>query len=110
MTNLFDTQLQSAPQQTPASPLIGLKVRLDRPVDREHPCCRNICIIAAGKGPHAGELHCADCGQHRGRLSRSTAQWIEHIATRFGAPTTPIVVRPASAITEPEGVPPTETK
>jgi hypothetical protein len=93
MTNLFDTQLQPAPQQTPASPLIGLKVRLDRPVDREHPCCRNICIIAAGKGPHAGELHCADCGQHRGWFSRSTAQWIEHIATRFGAPATPIVVR-----------------
>jgi hypothetical protein len=94
MTNLFDyTQLQPAPKQTPASPLMGFKVRLDRPVDREHPCCRNICIIGPAKGPHAGELHCADCGQHRGWLSRSTAQWIEHIATRFGAPTTPIVVR-----------------
>ena len=58
-------------------PLIGLKIKLDRPIDRDRPCCRNICIIAAGKGPHAGELHCADCGQHRGWLSKPTAHWIE---------------------------------
>jgi hypothetical protein len=58
-----------------------LKIKLDRPVDRERPCCRNICIVAT-----AYELTCADCGQHRGRLSPRTAQWIEHVATRFGAP------------------------
>jgi hypothetical protein len=86
MTNLFDTQLQPAPKQTPALPLIGLKVRLDRPVDRERPCCNNVCVIGAGKGPHEGELICANCGQHRGWLSKTTAQWIEHVATRFGAP------------------------
>jgi hypothetical protein len=108
MTNLFDyTQLQPAPKLTPASPLIGLKVRLDRPVDRERPCCRNICIIGPAKGPHAGELHCADCGQHRGWLSKSTAQWIEHVVTRFGAPTTPIVVRKAHTF-EQEEAPPIE--
>ena len=73
--------------------LVGLKVRLDRLVDREHPCCNNVCIIGAGKGPHAGRLTCADCGQHRGWLSKPTAQWIEHVVTRFGAPTTPIIVR-----------------
>jgi hypothetical protein len=89
MTNLFDTQLQPAPKQTPASPLIGLKVRLDRPFDRERPCCRNICIIGPAKGPHAGEIHCAHCGQHRGWLSKTTAAWIEN----FGAPKTPIILR-----------------
>jgi hypothetical protein len=73
--------------------LIGLKVKLDRPVDRARPCCENICTIGAGKGPHAGELICADCGQHRGWLSKSTARWIESVITRFGAPNTPIVVR-----------------
>ena len=73
--------------------LIGLRVKLDRPVDREKPCCRNICIIGAGKGPHAHALHCSDCGQHRGWISKSTATWIEQVVTRFGAPTTPIVVR-----------------
>src|SRR5262249_29196908 len=71
--------------------LIGLKVKLD--AERERPCCNNVCVIGAGKGPHAGELRCADCGQHRGWLSQSTAQWIESVATLFGAPTTPIVVR-----------------
>ena len=75
--------------------LIGLKVKLDRHADRERPCCRNVCIIGAGKEPHAGELICASCGQHRGWLSKPTAQWIEHVATRFGAPATPIVVRKA---------------
>jgi hypothetical protein len=75
---------------TAAGSLIGLKVKLDRPVDRERPCCSNICIISTGKGPHAGA---ADCGQHRGWLSKSTVQWIEHVVTRFGAPSTPIVVR-----------------
>jgi len=87
-------------------PLIGLKIKLDRPIDRDRPCCRNICIIGPAKGPHAGELHCADCGQHRGWFSRSTGQWIEHVATRFGAPTTPIVVRKAHSYEE--EVPPTE--
>ena len=81
-------------------PLIGLKIKLDRPIDRERPCCRNVCVISAGKGPHGGELRCADCGQHRGWLSKSTAQWIEHVATRFGAPTTPIVVRKAHTFEE----------
>jgi hypothetical protein len=76
-----------------APTLLGLRVRLDRPVDRERPCCRNVCTIGAARGPHAGELRCADCGQHRGWLSKSTAQWIEHVTSRFGAPTTPIVVR-----------------
>jgi hypothetical protein len=87
--------------------LIGLTVKLDRPVDRERPCCRNICIIGAGKGPHACQLNCADCGQRRGWLSKSTAQWIEHVVTRFGAPITPIVVR-KSQISE-EEAPPTQT-
>jgi hypothetical protein len=75
------------------TPLVGLRVRLDRPVDRYRPCCRNLCIIGPAKGPHAGELICADCGQHRGWISNTTAYWIENVISRFGAPTTPIVVR-----------------
>ena len=90
-----------------APTLIGLKVKLDRAADRERPCCRNVCIIGAGKEPHTGELRCVDCGQHRGWLSKPTAQWIEHVATRFGAPTTPIIVRGSTL--EPEGAPGTET-
>ena len=87
----------------PPSPLVGLRVRLDRPIDRDKPCCRNVCEIGPGKGPHVGELFCADCGQHRGWLSKSTGHWIENVVSRFGAPTTPIVIRKA------EEVPDTET-
>jgi hypothetical protein len=87
--------------------LVGLKVKLDRPVDREQPCCNNVCIINAGKQPHAGELRCANCDQHRGWLSKPTAQWIESVITRFGAPTTPIVVRKAHTFEE--EAPPAET-
>jgi hypothetical protein len=89
-----------------APTLIGLKVQLDRPVDRKRPCCRNICTIGAAKGPHAGELTCAACGQHRGWLSKSTARWIESVIARFGAPTTPIVVR--KSYTYEEEAPPTD--
>ena len=80
--------------------VVGLKVKLDRPIDRDRPCCRNICNIGTGKGQHAGALNCADCGQHRGWVSKSTAQWIETVATRFGVPTTPIVVRKAHRFEE----------
>jgi hypothetical protein len=81
--------------------LIGLKIKLDRPADRERPCCRNVCcIIDAGKSLHAGAFQCADCGQRRGWLSKPTAQWIEQVVTRFGAPSTPIVVRKAHTFQE----------
>ena len=82
------------------SPLIDLHVKLDRPLNREKPCCRNICVIKPGRGPHAGEFRCTDCGQHRGWLSKPTAAWIENVIARFGAPTTPIVVRPSSLTEE----------
>jgi hypothetical protein len=82
------------PAPPPASgSLVGLRVKLDRPIDRDRPCCSNVCIIKAGGGPHAGALHCAVCGRFRGWLSKSTAAWIESVVTRFGAPSTPIVVR-----------------
>jgi hypothetical protein len=83
-----------------APTLIGLKVKLDRPVDRKRPCCLNVCTIEPARGPHAGELVCTGCGQHRDWLSKSTAQWIEHVITRFGAPTTPIVVRKSHSYEE----------
>jgi hypothetical protein len=83
-----------------APTLIGLKVQLDRPVDRERPCCKNICTIGPARGPHAGEFRCSGCGRHRGWLSRSTAGWIESVITRFGAPDTPIVVRKAHTFEE----------
>jgi hypothetical protein len=90
------------------SGLVGLKIKLDRPIDRERPCCRNVCIISAGQAPHPGALHCVDCGQHRGWLNKITAQWIEHVVTRFGAPKTPIIVRRSHNYEE--EAPPTEAQ
>ena len=84
----------------PEQPLVGLRVKMDRPVDRDRPCCRNICSLAPDKGPHAVERVCIDCGQHRGWLSQSTAHWIGHAISRFGAPTTPIAVRKAHTFQE----------
>ena len=75
--------------------LVGLRVKMDRPVDHDRPCCRNICRIAPRNGPQGAELVCIDCGQHRGWLSKTTAHWIESVITRFGAPATPIIVRRA---------------
>ena len=75
------------------TPIIGVRIKLDRPIDRERPCHSNVCVIGPGKEPHAGELVCADCGRHRGWLSKATANWIESAIGRFGAPTSPIVVR-----------------
>ena len=77
----------------PQTPLGGLRVKLDRPVDRDRPCCRNICSVSPGKGPHGGQLICIDCNRPRGWLSKTTAQWIEDVISCFGAPTSPIVVR-----------------
>ena len=78
--------------------LIGLKVKMDRPVDRDRPRCRNVCIMVPAKArtPLRG--------------SQSTSwlvveinwQWIERVASRFGAPTTPIVVRKAHTFEEGE--------
>jgi hypothetical protein len=86
--------------------IAGLKIKLDRLVDRKRPCCKNICIITAG-----GEPVCADCGQHRGWFSEKTTRWIEHIATRFGAPETITVHRDADQPAPmPEPAPVSETE
>jgi hypothetical protein len=37
------------PTPTPDG-IVGLKVKLDRPVDRERPCCRNVCASAPARG------------------------------------------------------------
>jgi hypothetical protein len=57
--------------------IVGHKIKLDRHIDRERPCCRNICVISPGKGPHAAELRCADCDQHRGWLNKLAISLLE---------------------------------
>src|SRR5262245_31919676 len=73
--------------------LVGIKVKLDRPVDRERPCCGNVCIISPSKAQHTAELRCAGCGSHRGWASKQTLNFISETIGRFGAPSDPIIVR-----------------
>jgi hypothetical protein len=49
--------------------------------------------IGAGSGPHVAALHCADCGAHRGWLSRETHNFIAETVSLCGRPTAPIVIR-----------------
>jgi hypothetical protein len=79
-------------------PIVGLRVKLDRPIDRDQPCCRNLCVIEPGRPPYAGALVCIDCGKRRGWLSQTTAHWIASVAVRFGAPRDLIVVRAAEEL------------
>ena len=95
----METATMGAPTDLFGAPTL---VALERPVDRARPCCRNICIIGAPRGPRAGELICADCGRHRGWLSKPAAQQIAQ-ATRLGVPTTPIVVCARAHVTIEKG-------
>ncbi|MFL6797478.1 MAG: hypothetical protein ACJ8F3_08715 [Xanthobacteraceae bacterium] len=75
----------------PASPIVGAPVRFaERNCDR---CGHEKALIGEGRGPHAGEILCARCHSHRGWLAKSTAAWLGSVVTKFGAPTTPIVLR-----------------
>src|SRR5262249_17258689 len=76
---------QQEREPTPTSAAIGMTVRLDRDIDREKPCCRNLAIIQPGKAQHAGELRCANCGSHRGWASKLMIDFISETARRFGA-------------------------
>lgn len=68
-------------------------VQLDRSMDREKPCCENIATIGAGKGPHAAELRCSVCGNHRGWLPKQALDFVSAVAEQFGAGTDPIILK-----------------
>jgi hypothetical protein len=76
-----------------ADSIVGMKVRLDRDIDRAKPCCDNIAIIHPGKAPHAGEFRCATCNSHRGWAAKSTIDFIVSVIGRFGAPADLITIR-----------------
>jgi hypothetical protein len=84
----------------PASRLTGIHIKLDRPIDREQPCCRNVCVVGRPRGPHPGELTCVDCGQHRGWLGKVTGTWLEDVIEQFGMPNVPIVIRKSHTFQE----------
>jgi len=72
---------------------VGIKVKLDRDIDRAKPCCDSIAVIYPGKAQHAGEFRCAGCGSHRGWCSHATRNFIFSTVWRWGAPDAPVTVR-----------------
>jgi hypothetical protein len=56
------------------SPLNGLRLSLEGEYAKQ--CHKNIAVVHAGKGPHAAELRCADCGKHCGWLPKPAANWL----------------------------------
>jgi uncharacterized protein (DUF736 family) len=68
-------------------------VQLARRMDREKPCCGNIATIGAGKGPHAAELRCSVCDNHRGWLPRQAIDFLNSVTETFGNSAEPIILR-----------------
>jgi len=74
-------------------PPVGLRLKLDRSVDRLRPCHDNIATVDHGRAHHAAGLRCSKCGRHRGWLPREGFEFLTNIARRFGAPAEPIILR-----------------
>ena len=85
-------QLDAFATEPCSSSLIGTKVWLDRPTDREHGCCGNVAIT--GK---AMSLTCTTCGAFRGWLSAEAATLIIETRARFGAPESIVLKTPSRA-------------
>jgi hypothetical protein len=72
-----------------STPLVGLSVQLPGQCQ----CGAVSAEITAGHGPHAAGLRCAACGKQRGWLSREAHRFVAEVASKFGRPPGPIVVR-----------------
>jgi hypothetical protein len=76
---------------------IGLRVQIDRDIDRLQPCHNNICEIAAGRGPHGHALLCEVCGRFRGWLPKTAAVFLTEIIRVCGVPDKPLIYRDQSS-------------
>jgi hypothetical protein len=65
------------------SPLLGLKLKLERNADLKDACCKGFGIVHAGKGPHAAELRCSACGKHKGCLDKPTVNRLLDVLACF---------------------------
>jgi hypothetical protein len=86
---------------SPADPIMGMKVRMDRARDLIDPCCENIGIIAQGKGPHAAQVCCENCWRHLAWLSKKTVAFLTETVRLFGVPTKPFSLCDATPRTNP---------
>jgi hypothetical protein len=78
--------------------LVGLRVQLDRDIDRRQRCHENIVALCAGSGPHVYELRCVACGRHRGWLPKARADFIRKAIRMIGDPDdAPLIYRDQSS-------------
>ena len=70
------------PPPKPTPDLVGLKVQLERQVDRLRACCRRGClaVIERDDARQVYDLRCAACGRHLGvlptRVSDQLSRWL----------------------------------
>jgi hypothetical protein len=74
-------------------PPVGMRLRLNRSIDRLRPCHDNIATVDHGRATHCAGLRCCQCGRHRGWLPREGFEFLTNLTQRFGTPTEPIVLR-----------------
>jgi len=65
------TAVASCPSAEADSPLVGLTIQLARSIDRPCRCGDSSVTIGSSTKVHAGSLHCAQCGVHRGWLPKN---------------------------------------
>jgi hypothetical protein len=77
-------------------PLIGLRVKLARAVDRSAPCHDNVAEICSGRGPHCYALLCSMCGRFRGWLPKRAVDFFRETIRVAGVPRGPLIYRDAT--------------
>jgi hypothetical protein len=70
-------------EDSEASPLHGLRFKLERKADLRNWCCTNFAVVHGGQGPHTAELRCSGCGSHLGRLPKEVANWLLVVLAHF---------------------------
>jgi hypothetical protein len=87
--DLFESPPVPASASPSASPIVGMKVQLPHACT----CGSFIGVVGSSAGPHANRVTCDSCNVFRRWLAQREATFIARIASTFGCPTTPIVIR-----------------
>jgi hypothetical protein len=82
---------QCLSEDAKASPLHGLRFKLERMADLTNGCCGNFAVVHAGQG-NAAELRCAACSNDRGRMPKEAVNWLLVVLAHFPAAKTDVHV------------------
>jgi hypothetical protein len=93
---------QCLSEDAEASPLHGLRFKLERKADFRNGCCTNFAVMHAGQG-HAAELRCVGCGSHRGWLPMEAANWLLVVLAHFPTAKTDVHVIRDTPVTSARG-------